>query len=104
VIGDHIPNKGEQLVRYFGWYSNNNSRSMRNKELMATAGPTTQHKSVTLEDSSMVPPGIPSTLPIAKLVVACGLNSSKKSISYPHWFVPSAVCLGKIPLRSATSK
>jgi hypothetical protein len=22
VITDHIPNKGQQLVRYFGWYSN----------------------------------------------------------------------------------
>ena len=39
----------------------------------------------------MVPPGIPSTLPIAKLVDARGLNSSKKSIWYPYWFVPSAL-------------
>jgi hypothetical protein len=27
----HVPNKGEQMVRYYGWYSNK-SRGIRNKQ------------------------------------------------------------------------
>ena len=55
--------------------------------------PTLQPKAYRLLSAihSMVPPRIPSTLPIAKLVDARGLSSSKKSIWCPHWFVPSAV-------------
>jgi hypothetical protein len=50
AITDHIPNKGQQLVRYFGWYSNK-SRGLRKKALVAAAGPTPQYLPATLEDS-----------------------------------------------------
>jgi len=93
ALTGHIPNKGQQLVRYFGWYSNK-SRGLRHKALMAAASPAAQNISVTLDNSlhgsaqdSLDTP----SLPIAKLAGAHGLSSSKKSIWYPHWFVPSAV-------------
>ena len=47
-ITTHIPNKGEQLVRYYGAYSNV-SRGKRNKEKVeeeptqVTGGPTSTH-------------------------------------------------------------
>ena len=37
AITDHIPNRGQHLVRYFGWYSNK-SRGLRKKALRAAAG------------------------------------------------------------------
>lgn len=37
AITDHIPNRGQQLVRYFGWYSNR-GRGLRKKALIAVHG------------------------------------------------------------------
>jgi hypothetical protein len=42
--------KGQQLVRYFGWYSNKN-RGLRNPALMVAAGPAAQNISLAVDNS-----------------------------------------------------
>ena len=37
ALTDHIPNAGQQLIRYLGWYSNK-SRGLRKKAAVAPAG------------------------------------------------------------------
>ena len=45
ALTDHIPNAGQQLIRYLGWYSNK-SRGLRKKAAVAPAGAVDNHLAV----------------------------------------------------------
>jgi hypothetical protein len=49
ALCDQIPNKGQQLTRYLGWYSNK-SRGLRKKAEMAAADASPQNIAVSLEN------------------------------------------------------
>jgi len=48
ALTDHVPNKGQQLVRYLGWYSNK-SRGLRNKATPAASGSAVENISVAMD-------------------------------------------------------
>jgi hypothetical protein len=45
ALTDHIPNAGQQLIRYMGWYSNK-SHGLRKKAAAAPAGAVDNHLAV----------------------------------------------------------
>ena len=60
AIAQHIPDKGFQLVRYYGWYSNK-SRGMRAKEQEVEAEKGSEESDVEIIDiSGYTPPHVPS--------------------------------------------
>jgi len=84
AITAHIPNKGEQLIRYYGTYSNV-SRGKRKKEKPKRGEAVTWKTEVT-----EVPPPL-----VSKELKSAGLTSSKwsmkhtpLSVSSGHWLYP----------------
>ena len=57
-LTDHIPNKGQQLVRYLGWYSNK-SRGLRNKASHTVAAATAPCSSLPRAESLPDPDDTP---------------------------------------------
>jgi len=58
AITQHIPNKGFQMVRYYGWYSNR-ARGERARHEAETGAPDTTEVDV-IDVSEYHPPRIPS--------------------------------------------
>jgi hypothetical protein len=88
AITQHIPDKGFQMVRYFGWYSNR-ARGERAKREAETGAPDTADLDV-IDVSEYHPPRIPSKKwrELINPSSPCGLRRDSRKV----WEVDPLIC------------